>query len=78
MSLIKILYFASLGETLGKSEEQLNTDQALTAETIWQTLNPQTPLSAHILIAVNQEYAEPETLVNAGDELAFFPPVTGG
>jgi molybdopterin converting factor small subunit len=28
--------------------------------------------------AVNQEFARPDTPVAAGDEIAFFPPVTGG
>ncbi len=31
-----------------------------------------------VCIAVNQEMAEPETVLRDGDEVAFFPPVTGG
>jgi molybdopterin synthase sulfur carrier subunit len=31
-----------------------------------------------VLVAVNQEMANRETLVQQGDELAIFPPVTGG
>jgi molybdopterin synthase sulfur carrier subunit len=31
-----------------------------------------------VMMAVNQELAEPNTPLNDGDELAFFPPVTGG
>ena len=31
-----------------------------------------------VRVAVNQEYAQPADPVAAGDEVAFFPPVTGG
>jgi molybdopterin converting factor small subunit len=31
-----------------------------------------------VRIAVNHDLAEPDTLIHAGDEVALFPPVTGG
>jgi molybdopterin synthase sulfur carrier subunit len=31
-----------------------------------------------VLVAVNQEFAQPQTPVEDGDEIAYFPPVTGG
>ena len=34
--------------------------------------------STHIRAAVNQHFATPETPIADGDEIAFFPPVTGG
>ena len=36
------------------------------------------PIARTVRCAVNQEFAEPATLVHPGDEVAFFPPVTGG
>jgi len=36
------------------------------------------PPPANLLMAVNQEYVSLDTPVKAGDEVAFFPPVTGG
>ena len=39
---------------------------------VWQ------PFPANTLVAINQEYASPASAVRAGDEVAFFPPVTGG
>ena len=33
---------------------------------------------ANLRVAVNQVFAEPDTLIRAGDEVAVFPPVTGG
>ncbi len=81
---IHVLYFASLREQLGCSEEQLparyETVSELLSELarrgeVWSTvlLNHET-----LHIAVNHEIASRETRLQAGDEVAFFPPVTGG
>ena len=84
--MIKIKYFASLSESLGlKSEELVYSDDINTAEDIIQqmTARGKTWTEAFsgenkILIAVNQEMCERGAAVNDGDEVAFFPPVTGG
>jgi molybdopterin synthase sulfur carrier subunit len=83
--MIKLLYFAGLREALGVSAEEL----ALPAEVTtvaglrrhlagrgepWGTLIRNSSLKA----AVNQAMAGPEAAVADGDEVAFFPPVTGG
>jgi molybdopterin synthase sulfur carrier subunit len=73
-----IRYFASLKETLGKAEEEISGEQPLSAEKVWQTANPEQPLPDNILVAINMDYAELDDLVKDGDEIAFFPPVTGG
>ncbi len=75
---IKIRYFASLREQLGINELSISSDNISTVSDVWKTVNPGTPLPEHLLFAVNMEYAQPETPVNDGDEVAFFPPVTGG
>ncbi|WP_019866152.1 MoaD/ThiS family protein [Methylovulum miyakonense] len=75
---IKVRYFASLKEDLGRSEDILETASLLTVRQIWQCANPQQTLPNPILVAVNKDYADLESLVNDGDEVAFFPPVTGG
>ena len=31
-----------------------------------------------ILVAINQDMVQPDTVIHDGDEVAFFPPVTGG
>jgi len=46
--------------------------------TIWSRLWPDRPLPPMILTAVNQEYQNLNHSVKDGDEVAFFPPVTGG
>lgn len=75
---IHVKYFASLGQRLGRTTDELPADTDLTVATVWQKLHPDLPLPANTLVAVNLEYAELEQRVSAGDEVAFFPPVTGG
>ena len=75
---IKVLYFASLKELLGHASAELELSSPLTAGQIWQQLNPDIALPEGTLTAINMEYASPDTLLKDGDELAFFPPVTGG
>ena len=73
---IKIRYFASLKERLGRSDDNFN-EAGLSAGEIWQKVTQQS-LPDNVLIAVNMEYADKDYIVQDGDELAFFPPVTGG
>lgn len=75
---ITILYFASLREAIDKPNDQLNIDAPLTASQAWDISTKQATRPSNTLIAVNQEYVDADTLLNDGDELAFFPPVTGG
>jgi molybdopterin synthase sulfur carrier subunit len=75
---IRVRYFASLRERLGRSEDTLDGARQTTVAQVWRQLNPDLPLPTHILSAVNQEYATPDQSVADGDEVAFFPPVTGG
>ena len=75
---IKVRYFASLGERLGRSESELAYSQALTVKEVWQLDTAGKSMPDNILSAVNMEYAGHDTQVLDGDEVAFFPPVTGG
>ncbi|MCX7137034.1 MAG: molybdopterin converting factor subunit 1 [Proteobacteria bacterium] len=84
--MVTVVYFARLREALGKSSEQL----ALPADVrdlaglrrllisrggAWSDeLADSKPVRA----AVNQDMAQGDTPVHDGDEVAFFPPVTGG
>lgn len=75
---IKVRYFASLKEQLGRSEDTLPALGLVSARQVWQAANPQQPLPGNMLVAVNMDYASLDTMVAEGDEVAFFPPVTGG
>ncbi len=86
MARAHLLYFAWLREHIGRGEETLELPAA--ASTVggliaflmargegYQAAFAQPDL---IRAAVNQTMAEPSTPIAAGDEVAFFPPITGG
>ena len=75
---IRVRYFASLRERIGRSEDSLDAEPDLTVAQVWASLQPDWPLDNNTLAAVNQEYVERNRRVSDGDEVAFFPPVTGG
>ncbi|MDD1613007.1 MAG: molybdopterin converting factor subunit 1 [Methylococcaceae bacterium] len=75
---IKVRYFASLKERVGRSEENVMITEPLTAKALWQQCVPELMPPEQILVAINLDYAEWDSLVREGDEVAFFPPVTGG
>ena len=77
MSSIQVRYFASLRERMGKGEEQVQAAGIATVADVWRRVSRE-PMPANTLMAINQEYAVVDALVRAGDEVAFFPPVTGG
>ena len=82
----QILYFASLAETLGARSEQLELahDCKSVAKLVTLLRARGEPFdssfdgSTRILVAINQEMSDPDTEINNHDEIAFFPPVTGG
>lgn len=75
---IKVRYFASLKQIVGRDEDELPGPLPLTVLAVWQQLNPQLPPPEALLAAINMEYVGFDAVVVDGDELAFFPPVTGG
>ena len=75
---IHIKYFASLRDRLGRAGDEMDAADGLTVGGVWATLHPETPLPPNTLTAVNLEYADLKQPVRDGDEVAFFPPVTGG
>lgn len=77
MSSIQVRYFASLRERMGKGEEQVQAAGIATVADVWRRVTRE-PMPANTLVAINQEYAASDAPVRAGDEVAFFPPVTGG
>lgn len=75
---VTIKLFASLAETCGWRERQ----RTLAGETriidLWQLETGQVELPPRVLCALNMAYCDARTTVRPGDEIAFFPPVTGG
>jgi molybdopterin synthase sulfur carrier subunit len=82
--MIKVLFFARLREQLSTDSLQLSASENMTTGLIRQQLANTDELWAKVmsadslLVAVNQQITDWSHSVNAGDEVAFFPPVTGG
>jgi molybdopterin synthase sulfur carrier subunit len=84
--MISVHYFASIRESLGCAYEQVPAGAG--TATVVELMD--TLISLHgapwqrvlregrVLMAVNQAVARADTAVRDGDEVAFFPPVTGG
>lgn len=75
---IKVRYFASLKDKLGRSEDNMTMNDCTTVSELWHRANPEKALPQNTLVAINLDYADLNSVVNDGDEVAFFPPVTGG
>ena len=83
--MINVLFFAQVRELLGTAKLSLEaSEQTQTAEALRATLAAtddqwaKVLTSDKLLVAVNQTISQWDTPVNDGDEVAFFPPVTGG
>ena len=82
--MIKILFFAQLRERLKTDEMRLDLEKSLTVGQLRDTLSSEDDNwrecleDGRVLVAVNQTMATGDTRINPGDEVAFFPPVTGG
>jgi molybdopterin synthase sulfur carrier subunit len=83
---VTLLYFASLRESLGTSREQIPLPAGTsTVASLLDELRSREGRWSEVLasgkrwrVAVNQQMADLATPVKPGDEIAFFPPVTGG
>jgi len=75
---IRVRYFANLRELVGHNEESLSADNIQTVADVLNVINKKNKLPENILQAINMDYAELKSPVKDGDEVAFFPPVTGG
>jgi molybdopterin converting factor subunit 1 len=79
---VRLLFFAILRDIAGVEERTLSLSEGTTARDVWQSLRAEFAKLADYdhppMIAVNESYAEPGTVLRDGDELAFIPPVAGG
>jgi len=76
--MIRVRYFASLAEDLGRREDAVAARDAATVAEVWRAASGDRALPPNVLSAVNHEYVDAGHAVRDGDEVAFFPPVTGG
>ncbi|VAW67808.1 Molybdopterin synthase sulfur carrier subunit [hydrothermal vent metagenome] len=73
---ITVKFFARLREQVGR--EQISLDTADTVQSAWNQSTQNMAMPDNTLCAINMEYVDSDAAVNDGDEVAFFPPVTGG
>ncbi|MBF0622339.1 MAG: molybdopterin converting factor subunit 1 [Magnetococcales bacterium] len=83
--MIDVLYFAWVRERIGQGAEQIELVEGVnTVETLLNYLRDkgapyeEALKGSHLQVAVNQVHADPETPVKDQDEIAIFPPVSGG
>ncbi len=76
---IRIKYFASLREHAGCGEELLEVPvSGLRVAQVWRRARGGEALPTGVFAAVNHQHADARQRVTDGDEVAFFPQVTGG
>lgn len=83
--MIKVKYFARLGEALESKEEDIKLSNDNTLADLLDLLRGRgepwtTQFSSQnqVLMALNHEMCDTDAVLKPGDEVGFFPPVTGG
>ena len=77
---VEVKFFARYREIVGSEDVDLELDDGTTVVSLIARLvekYPEFPSDPH-MAAVNAEYVEPDVILNDGDEVAFFPPFSGG
>ena len=76
--IIVVKYFASISDAKGKTSEEVVLPNSKTAGDLWLDVSKNIKYTGKVMIAANHEYVDEYYLLNDKDEIAFFPPVTGG
>ena len=76
--MVSVRFFASLREDFGRSDACIEAEESMTVNDVWVRVGAGRPFPGNVLSAVNLCYVERSHPVEDGDEVAFFPPVTGG
>ena len=77
---VTVLLFGESADIVGSRELELKIGETSTANSLINQISRDHPLLAkhRLLVAVNEEYADADTILNAGDEIAIFTAVSGG
>jgi molybdopterin synthase sulfur carrier subunit len=75
---VTVKFFASLREQIGRPQASLEPVAGQTVADVWSAATGEAALAPNVRAAVNLEYVDMSHVVADGDEVAFFPPVTGG
>ena len=79
---INVLYFAQIKEQLGIEKEKITIVSNISILELKKKLAAQKKedlfLDKNIMCAINHKIADNNMVINENDEVAFFPPITGG
>jgi len=79
---VEVRWFASLSETVGRSDERIELAPGSDVSALWAALVARHPalgaLGYRPLVACDREYAGWDRALDGVDEVAFLPPVSGG
>jgi len=82
--MVTVKFFASFREKIGKSEIKWSTKGETTLENVIEVLDKKIPglkkmiEEGNAVVALNEEVAAENAVVKESDEIAIFPPVSGG
>jgi sulfur-carrier protein len=82
--MITVKFFASLKAIAEKEEEQIEVQNSISMDQLSDIISKTSPKMGDIIrdnkimISVNQEMADADTVIHDGDEVAFLPPFSGG
>jgi len=75
---VEVRFLASLRERIGRADARVECPEDARVRDVWSLATDGQPQPPNLLAAVNMEYVDLDAPVREGDEVAFFPPVTGG
>jgi molybdopterin converting factor small subunit len=79
---VPVWLFARYREAVGRDRIEVDVADDATVEAVWTAVSATHPVLAryrpHTLFAIGNEYVTADRAVRAGEELACFPPVSGG
>jgi molybdopterin converting factor small subunit len=79
---VPVALFARYREAVGRGRVDVDVAEDATVEDVWTALTAEHPVLSryrpHTLFAIGTEYVEPTCRVHSGEEVACFPPVSGG
>ncbi len=70
--------FASLAEEFGRKDFEIEVKEGMTIADAWEAVAGGVPMRGEMLMAVNMDYSDVSSVLKDGDEVAFFPPISGG